>query len=97
MAFPTVGGPIQSIECMTRTTGEGRRQLPGAGASHLFLPSDWVLHHQLPWFLSPQTLTELHHCLTSALLCRWQILGLPSLHNQKGQFLIINLLHIIYV
>lgn len=58
---------------------------------HLLLPSDWDLHHGLPWFSGVKIQAELQHWLPWSPDCKHQITGLFRLHNCVNQFLIINL------
>lgn len=89
---PRVGGIIQSFE------GRGRSNshlypvsLLELGISpHLLLPSDWDLHHGLPWFSGLWTPLNYTPSFLGFPAWRQHIMGLLSLHDHMSWSLKIN-------
>ena len=91
---PVWMGLIQSVEGLNRTRGGVREKLlslpdRGAGTLVLSLPRSGTCH-RLSWISSLWIQTGIY--TTGSPACRQQIMGLLSLHNQRNQFHIYNLL-----
>lgn len=99
-------GIIQSIEGLNRTkkVEEGQicfllrlRHASSPALGHqLLTPAtsdlDWDFHHWLPWFSGLQGLDwNYTTAFPGSPACRWQLLGLLSLHNPMSQSLTTNL------